>query len=181
MVMVAFSAFVLSAIKSNSFLFMVGLFTLYMTVTGRRALKFKKPQQTHAPFDWVFLGATALGAIVFLSVLLTRVPLSHGMMPVIITFGGFLIAMLIGDASYYANLRSNVPKNFWLLRHITRMMGAYIATTTAFIVTNIQSDPAWIAWLAPTVVFSPLITYYKNKYRGKNKKKAPMVQPVSTP
>lgn len=178
MILVSLSAFVLSGLRDSSFLFMIGLFSLYMTVTGNRTLKFKKAVRTHSAFDWWFLGAISIGAIIFISNLMLTVPFTHGMMPVILVFGFFLLSMLASDARFFTNPRPKLSKNFWLLRHISRMMGAYIATLTAFIVTNIQSDPAWIAWLAPTIVFTPIISYHKNKYRTKRKQKTTGVASV---
>ena len=45
-------------------------------------------------------------------------------------------------------------------KHLAHMLGATIATTTAFTVTNISTQPIWLAWLAPTALFLPLIFYW---------------------
>ena len=52
------------------------------------------------------------------------------------------------------------------------MLAAYIATFTAFAVTNITFLPGLLVWLTPTVIGSAgiamTITYYKRKFgRGK--------------
>ncbi|MBK7964987.1 MAG: hypothetical protein IPK10_06675 [Bacteroidetes bacterium] len=50
------------------------------------------------------------------------------------------------------------------------MMGGYIATFTAFLVQNLHTDPSFIAWLAPTVILTPVIIYSTNKIKkGKSK------------
>ncbi len=43
------------------------------------------------------------------------------------------------------------------------MMGASIAAATAFLVVNIQTNPVWITWIAPTVVITPLIIYLNRR------------------
>ena len=48
-------------------------------------------------------------------------------------------------------------KNFWLLIHLQRMIGAYIASVTAFIVTNDNYNLGIIGWLLPTAILVPLI------------------------
>ena len=53
-----------------------------------------------------------------------------------------------------------------LILHLTRMCGASIATLTAVVVVNVQTEPAYIAWLAPTVVFVPVIVYWTRRVRA---------------
>jgi hypothetical protein len=54
--------------------------------------------------------------------------------------------------------------NQWLLNHLQRMIGTYIASLTAFLVVNINFNPAFVIWLAPTVLIVPLIVYWSRKY-----------------
>ena len=61
----------------------------------------------------------------------------------------------------------NSSEKAWLYRHIGKMSGAYIATVTAFLVTNIHFLPSTIVWLAPTVIGTPLIAYTIRKYKMK--------------
>lgn len=53
----------------------------------------------------------------------------------------------------------------WLYRHIGRMGGAYIAIITAFLVINLTFLPDMVAWLGPTFIGSPLITFYIRRYK----------------
>jgi hypothetical protein len=67
------------------------------------------------------------------------------------------------------------PENFnprtkmWLIRHIGMISGAFIATFTAFLLTNVRIDPMWIVWLAPTVVGTIFITYSIRTWKQKLK------------
>ena len=62
-------------------------------------------------------------------------------------------------------------KNAWLYDHISRMGGSFIATSTAFLLVNIQIEPVWVMWLLPTIVGTPMIVLasrnWKNKLEGK--------------
>jgi hypothetical protein len=62
-------------------------------------------------------------------------------------------------------------KNYWLLMHLQRMMGAYIASTTAFLVVNAKylpfEFPGFVFWLLPTAILTPLIIIWSKKYSKK--------------
>ena len=47
-----------------------------------------------------------------------------------------------------------------IAHHLGRMLGATIATLTAFIVTNFSFEPAFVLWLAPTALITPLIFWW---------------------
>jgi len=50
------------------------------------------------------------------------------------------------------------------------MLGAYISTFTAFLVVNIQSENyAYLIWLMPTFIGTPLIVFWTMKYTRKTK------------
>lgn len=63
----------------------------------------------------------------------------------------------------------------WLRRHISGMLGSYIAMTTALLVVNAHRIPSYTAlprifyWLLPTIIGTPLILMTIRKYtRPKN-------------
>lgn len=171
MLLVAVSSFILSLIRYNPFLFMVGVFTLYMTVTGYRGL-IKKRQKTQkgALADWLLIGFSAVMAGFMTVRAISQVSAGHyDFLPVVLTFSSILLIFIVDDLRIYSG-KKTMRANDWLLYHIGRISGAYIATFTAFLVTNVQTDPAYIAWLLPTVLGSPLIAYFQRKYRVKKKK-----------
>ncbi|HJW67929.1 MAG TPA: hypothetical protein VJ829_01095 [Candidatus Binatia bacterium] len=47
-----------------------------------------------------------------------------------------------------------------IIAHLARMLGGAIAALTAFTVVNVHAEPAFIPWLAPTVLLTPLIFYW---------------------
>ncbi len=88
-----------------------------------------------------------------------------GAIPMLLVFGLLLTWMSVQDA--VKMWRKNWIKNDWLYTHIGRMGGSFIATSTAFILTNIRFEPQWIVWLAPTVIGSPLMASAIKKWKKK--------------
>ncbi|MDX5346239.1 MAG: hypothetical protein LPK19_03245, partial [Hymenobacteraceae bacterium] len=79
-------------------------------------------------------------------------------------FSAIFAGMLFADAKTYLQ-KQPWQRQQLLLRHISRMGGAFIATVTAFVVVNVHVEPAFIPWLLPTVVFTPLIAYHSRKIK----------------
>ena len=160
MIGVSISAFIISVLKSNQFLLHISIFAFFQTFNGYRSVKVKELKA--APIDWfvLFLG---LVNTVFMM-------LSKNM--VLMVFGGICVLLVYSTFKIYYNHIKNKPqpKMIWLPRHIGMMLGAYIATTTAFIVVNISyAAIPWLPWLMPTFIGGPLIIYFTNKYSPKKK------------
>ncbi|MFP4090969.1 MAG: DUF2306 domain-containing protein [Cyclobacteriaceae bacterium] len=170
MLLVALSSFILSLIRFNPFLFMVGTFTLYMTFTGYRGLiKRREKTQKAKATDWLLI-VFSLAMAGYMSVRATF--LMEGryqdFLPVVLTFSSILLLFIITDLRIYLG-RKHMQANDWLMYHISRISGAYIGTFTAFLVINVHTDPAYISWLLPTVLGAPMISYFQRKYRVKKK------------
>jgi phosphatidylglycerophosphate synthase len=88
---------------------------------------------------------------------------------VLMVFGCISVLLVSGDIRHFVALRGTrpVPPTAWLRRHIGFMMGAYIATFTAFLVTNGPSGYGLSVWLGPTLVGVPLLLYWGRKYSRK--------------
>lgn len=171
MLLVAVSSFILSLIRYSPFLFMVGVFTFYLTVTGYRGLlKRRQKSQQAKPADWLLIAFSTIMAGFMTIRAIYQVSDGHmDFLPVVIVFSGSLFTFIITDLRIYLG-KKTMATNDWLLYHIGRISGAYIATFTAFLVVNVQTDPAFIAWLLPTVVGTPIISYFQRKYKVKKKK-----------
>jgi ABC-type enterochelin transport system permease subunit len=81
-------------------------------------------------------------------------------------FGTLSTFQMFSELRLFLKLRKQaLPKNTWLKRHIGMMMGAYIATFTAFVVVNINDfQPAWVPWLLPTFFGVPISIYFTRKF-----------------
>ncbi len=169
------TSIILSIYRGNIFLFLIGIFSMHLVLTGYRALKLKMLHrgQKAARIDWFILvlsGIAGLGLCLMGAWLWSGKGNNFGLVPIV--FGA---VMLSGVRQDYK--RFTVPpkeKNHWLLKHIGSMMGGYIATVTAFCVNNIHTNPAFISWLLPTVILTPVIMMTTRKFRkGEGKVQLP--------
>ena len=167
---VVLSAFVMSVLHKNPFLFMVAGFSYYLVASGYRWLYRKQAVTIKdvATFDWVLL----IGAAVF-NLGLFGFGVYGSVTNPQNSFG--YIAMVfacVGLRFVWTNYKSfiNPPKTkyAWLLHHMGGMIGGYIATVSAFSAVNFDFLPTIIQWLWPTIIGVPLllawINYYKRKF-----------------
>lgn len=148
-------------LHSDQFLFIVGVFTSYMLLSGIVYLG-KKQSETVTKIDWSLMGIMLIFAIIFL--VFGGISLFKGntMGIVLLVFGVVSLFFVRQDYQNFRGLSS--IKNYWLIMHINRMVGSYIASVTAFLVVNQPPIPAVITWLAPTLVLTPLIIKWSRKY-----------------
>jgi hypothetical protein len=154
-------SFVLAVMHPNRFLFIVGIFTLYMNLTARIYLKFKRVGSEINFIDSIPTIGMLLAAIFFvIDGVRTVTEDSFGW--VLLSFAFISLRFVLADYMFFKG-KSNFS-NQWLLSHLQRMIGTYIASITAFLVVNIDFKPAFVIWLAPTVILVPLIIYWSRKY-----------------
>ena len=169
MLLAGATSLAMAVLRPNAFLFIVGVFTLYMVGTGLRYNRLRGLLQRQRPrgIDYGLTGAMGLFAVAFLVYgvhLLTR---GNTMGTVLLTFGAISALFVWQDArNYRGGARS--PK-YWLLMHVSRMTGAYIAAFTAFLAVNIgrfpDAIPGFVIWLAPTAILTPLIIRWSRRVR----------------
>lgn len=162
MMVVATSAIFLSIVKSSSFLLFVGIFVFYQTYSGLRAIRNKTMRHNF------------LDAVVILAALINGIAMVVSGKIVLMVFGGITFILMLTELKVFIANRKNqeLPKLTWLTKHIGMMVGSYIGTFTAFLVVNIQFQPGWVVWLAPTIVFVPLMQYWTWKFSKKPSKRA---------
>jgi hypothetical protein len=160
MIVVNVSAIVISVIRENSFLLYVAIFTIYLVYSGYRSIKMRS-MIPNIP-DGLVLLFFMINAFLMIS----------SMKVVLIVFGFISLYLSILDIRLFFSIptKKTQTKNQWLLRHISMMMGSYIATLTAFLVVNIKLvNFPWITWLTPTIIGIPIIVFYRNKFTLKLK------------
>jgi len=160
-----FAGLIMSLIHRNDFLLIVAVFSIYMVATGQRFLSLKQLNKEQKPkaIDWILTYTMLVFAFLFITygsyLLINKV--NFGI--VLLVFGVVSCLMAIKDIKVY---KGNIKeKNYWLLLHIQRMVGSYIAALTAFIVVNNHFLPGIVGWLLPTVIFFPLIVKWTKQYR----------------
>jgi hypothetical protein len=158
-----FAGFFMAILHQNQFLLIIAVFSIYLTSTGQRYLLWKNPTYKVQKTDWLLSSLMLVAAIGFIiwGALLVFTAENFGI--VLLVFGFISILMVTQDFKNY-NGKSKF-KNFWLLAHIQRMTGAYIAATTAFLVVNNTFLPNIVAWLLPTVIVTPLIFKWSRMYK----------------
>ena len=153
----------------NNFLFLIGIFTIYMVLAGNRALTFKSVKKTKAnTLDISISGIMALCAFLMIGFGINGLIHGYNQSILFVVFGGFGIFLPYGDYLLFKKTLKN--RKLWLINHIGRMLGALIASITAFLVAGMQYDTLW-AWLAPTVIGTVYISYWIRKIKGKKKLK----------
>lgn len=145
------SAVVSELYYERRFLLIVGLFSFYLNFTGMQSLKRIKARR----IDWALAIFNAAVGLLFLAELLLK-----GQNGILFWAAGLALTWFsLEDIYQYSRqYQGGLPK------HIGRMMGAYISTVTASIVTNVETEPAWIIWFAPTLVLTPLMIYFLRRY-----------------
>ena len=166
MMLVGASALLLSVLHPNAFLFIVGVFTIYLVGTAKRYLSLKDLAHGQKP-GAIDLSLT-IGMLVFglaflgYGALLLWQGGAFGV--VLLVFGSLALRMVYSD---FNNFRGRTKyANTWLLVHLQRMIGGYIAAMTAFLVVNVQDTriPGFVFWLLPTAILVPLIFRWSRHY-----------------
>lgn len=141
------------------FLVLVAVFSGYLAFSGYRVLARKRPADSAAPVDraapllvvaaclamggwggtWL-LGGTTFGVV-------------------LLVFGGIGIGFGLADLRAFRSERDGE----WMVTHLQRMVGAFIATVSAVSAVNLATLGT-VAWLWPTAALTPLIVYWSRKY-----------------
>ena len=143
----------------NSFLFLIGIFTIYLVISGNRVLLFRKKKE--ANFTDKLVSSTMFIASLFMLFFGTYFLLksnSGGILYLFFGLSAFLIS--IRDFKFY----KNIDKTKILPFHIGKMSGAYIASITAFLVAGLRFE-GLIYWILPSIVGTFFIMFWIKKIR----------------
>ncbi|QDW20964.1 hypothetical protein [Flavobacterium sp. KBS0721] len=143
----------------NIFLFLIGLFTIYLVIAGNRVLTFKTKAKADIT-DFIISGSMLFFSIIMVSlgIYCQLTNIENGIL--FTFFGGFGLYMTIKDFIFYKNVSE--MKKQWLSKHIGKMIGALIASITAFIVAGIGIGNV-IAWMTPSILGTIYILYWNKK------------------
>ncbi len=171
MLLSALAGMLLSYFISNLFLFVVGVFTLYLVGTGHRYNYLRKLNEGQRPalIDWLLLGGMALSGLVFVVFGAWLVARGQSFAAVLLVFGVVGLLSVWEDWRIFGGLIKE--KNYWQIMHLQRMVGGYIAAVTAFLVVNArhfpEAIPLFVYWLLPTVIFVPLMSAWSKPLRNR--------------
>ena len=153
------------------FLFLVSVFTIFMILFGNRALTFKsKKKLTPALTDKILNYAMGLFSLFMIGYGITGFVTTKGNFSLFIFFGSLGLFLVFRNIQLYRKFKE--LKVGWMLNHISHMMGAMIASVTAFIVAGLKF---WTitAWVLPSVIGTIYIIYWRLRVKGKFKKVSP--------
>jgi amino acid transporter len=139
--------------------------------TGQRYLFLKKLNQDEKPklIDWILTGGMGVVGIVFMGWGIFLLFNEKSMGWALLLFGLIGLLSVRKDIENYSG--KSKKRQYWLRAHIARIVGAYIASMTAFLVVNQSFFPNFIPeviyWILPTFVLTPLIVYWIRKFAKK--------------
>ena len=178
MTSVFITAIAVAILKSLAFLFMIGFFSYYFVVRGYRQLYLKGLGRTQKalPLDWLITSIAFLFGVGLVAWAVYQKISNISFWPVPLVFGIVSASFAVTDAKLY--LKGPSHKQHWLAGHIVSMGAGYIATWTAFVVTNIKFLPPVFVWLAPSVVGGILISRSVRRYVKPKKAEKPALTTI---
>lgn len=152
-------------IKGNVFLFTIGIFSFYLALTGYRAAKRKGWDQLTG-FDKRIIQFTLFTSLVmFVFAGYYAFARQTNIAIILAVFASICFWFSASDWKNFG--KKSIPKQ-WMILHLTRMLGAYIATFTAFAATNLYFLPTYAIWLLPTLVGTIgillAVKYFRKKF-----------------
>ena len=187
MTVVCCSGVVLAVAIKSVFLGCIALFSGYFVYSGARFVYRGKGGRSEAAsvFDWLVLGLFLVLGLGMATLAVAFYDAQDERWVVLSCFAALAFLLGYSDARHYRAIAHRAiahrarrerqetaseslaarggARRARVKKHLAHMLGATIATTTAFTVTNIQTEPIWLSWLAPTALFVPLIIYWTRR------------------
>lgn len=168
MTVIFFTAMPIALDNAKLFFVAISIFSYSMAFSGYRFTKLKKigPPPYLDNIAAILTGVAGLGMIGWggWQLQFQFTPLSI----ILIVFGTFCVIMGWQDWNRLTGKKPQA-KGTWIIGHLIRMQGSYIAAVTAFLVNNFTDLPPLVLWLGPTLAGTIGITYsaryYRKKYR----------------
>ena len=159
MVLIFLTAVPMSILNRNVFLFLIAIFSFYLAFSGMRFARNRKGIPTRLDLiavNFMFLsgaGMWILAIIFFIN--------NNSQFITLIVFGFLALFLGYGDFQTFKNQTATGKER--IAKHLTNMMGGTIAVVTAVLVVNPPADPEWVWWILPTVLITPVITWWNKK------------------
>ena len=156
------------------FLLLVGFFSFHLALTGVRILRMKATKVQPVQLDWFVAGVAMLGGCI--AVLFGLWQIYSGFIAgqlsmfsiLYLLFGGVFLRNGQMDWWLYSG-KVQIEKMHWFYHHIARMVGAYIASFTAFCVVNGEHIPlpSLLVWTLPGAIGGFFIARTIRTYKRK--------------
>jgi hypothetical protein len=161
MLIVFLTAVPMTLIRPNLFLFLIAVFSFYLALTGW--LRARNRSGVPVLADWVAATAMAATSLAMFVRAIALMGAQDSRAVVLLSFGGIGGVFAIADLYFLRGHRYQGEVR--IAAHLTRMLAGTIAAVTAFTVVNLRFEPAFVVWLAPTLVLTPVIVYWNVRVR----------------
>jgi uncharacterized membrane protein len=162
MLLSGITAMIISVMPNHEspFLFAVGIFSLYFVLTGKRALNFKRKSPD------LKIDKMISSIMIFTGVLMIALPIVLTKSIIIILAVFAIVGILFSIKDFILFKTPERLREAWLKLHLSKMLGGYIAATTAFVVVN-QFFPGIYGWFIPGIIGGFFIAYWSRKMNKK--------------
>lgn len=155
MAVIFLTAVPLAVMGASVFLLLIAVFSFYLAFAGWRFARNRR-RQPH-PVDWAAAGILGLTGVGMGGYGVYLASTGDSQWVTMLIFGGIAVALAIADGRFH---RRQPRGQVRIRRHLTNMLAGTIATVTAVTVVNVDLNPAWLPWILPTIVITPLIVWW---------------------
>ena len=147
----------------NLFLFLIGIFTIYLVLAGNRALTLRSEIKPAADnIDKSISGPMVITSVIMIITGITGLIQQEVNSILYVFFGSVGLSLALRDFKTFRTFTTD--KKAWLKSHIGRMVGAFIASITAFMVVGLHIGTL-LVWVMPTILGSGYIIYWIRKIK----------------
>ncbi|WP_135829215.1 DUF2306 domain-containing protein [Halorussus halobius] len=164
--LVVATTFLILALGPTSFrvfLALVAVFSGYLAFSGYRVLSRGPAGDDPGAVDWAAAVGVAVACLGLGGWGVVRLAGGSSFGVVLVAFGAIGLAFGVNDLRRF---RASERPESRVALHLTRMLGAFVATVSAVSAVNLTGALGVVAWLWPTAVGVPLIAYWAQKYGG---------------
>lgn len=171
-ILVAFTALPMTLYHPNMFLFLISIFSVHLSLSGYRASITRKAKDFHKSklIDKSIATGTLVVYLLLISwgifIIYNTENAAFGYIAIV--FG--IVGLRFSITQLNSLKKSSANKMDWWFKHMQGMVGAYIATVSAFSAVNFYFLPPVIRWLWPTILGSIGLYIWESYYKKKFKK-----------
>jgi hypothetical protein len=161
MFVVFLTALPMTLLRPNLFLFGVAVVSFYFALSGW--LRARNRGDAPILADWVAATAMASVAAVMSLRAIALIRSGDPKGTALLAFGVVGEMLALRDIRFFRSGRYHGAAR--IQNHLSRMLGGTAAVLTAFTVTvlKVRTEPAFLAWLLPSVIIVPISVYWSRR------------------
>ncbi len=162
MVVIFLTAVTMAVLTSNTFLFLVALFSFYLAFSGWRFARNRSGEPQWV--DWLAVIIMVSSGLLMGFLAFKDYPQFTSTSVTLSVFGS--IAIVLGLADTKSHRDRAATGKVRIAKHLTNMLGGTIAVVTAVLVVNVSMTPPWLGWILPTILMLPVIIWWRRKVKA---------------